>query len=69
MTHKVTVIVHEAGERRELIFTGVQGGGKGIEFNSREATLTLWSEKGNLLNERWVVPFVSHYCVEDELEW
>lgn len=69
MTHKVTVIVLEDGVRRELIFEDIQAGGKGIEFNSREATLTLWTEKGKLLNTRHVVPFVSHYCVEDELEW
>lgn len=69
MTHRVTVIVLEEGVRRELIFDNIQGGGKGIEFDSKTATLTLWTEKGNLLNIRWVVPFVSHYCVEDELEW
>lgn len=68
MTHKVTVIVVENDQRRELIFTDIQHG-KGIEFDSSKAALTLWTEKGNLLNIRWVVPFVSHYCVEDELVW
>ena len=67
MTHKVTVIVLENDVRRELIFTDIST--NGIEFNSKEEKLTLWTEKGKLLNTRWVVPFVSHYCVEDELEW
>ena len=68
MTHKVTVIVVENDQRRELIFTDIIHS-TGIEFNSNKATLTLWTEKGKLLNIRWVVPFVSHYCVEDELVW
>lgn len=68
MTHKVTVIVVENDNRRELIFTDIIHA-KGIEFDSSKATLTLWTEKGSLLNTRWVVPFVSHYCVEDELDW
>lgn len=67
MTHKVTVIVLEEGVRRELIFSNVST--NGMEFSGSKATLTLWTEKGSLLNTRWVVPFVSHYCVEDELEW
>ncbi len=68
MTCKVTVIVLEESKRRELIFTGITRAG-GVEFNSQESTLTLWEDKGKLLNTRWIVPFVSHYCVEDELEW
>jgi hypothetical protein len=67
MTHKVTVIVHEAGKRRTLIFTDIST--RGMEFDSKNATLTLWTEKGKLLNTRHVVPFVSHYSVEDELAW
>lgn len=67
MTHRVTVIVLEEGVRRELIFTDVST--NGMEFSASKATLTLWTEKGSLLNTRWVVPFVSHYCVEDELSW
>jgi hypothetical protein len=67
MTHRVTVIVLEEGVRRELIFTDVLT--NGMEFRANKAELTLWTKKGELLNTRWVVPFVSHYCVEDELEW
>lgn len=67
MTHTVTVIVLEEGVRRELEFTGIMT--NGIEMNNETKTLTLWEEKGKLLNSRWVVPFVSHYCVVDELEW
>jgi len=69
MTCTVMVIVLEEGVRRELEFTGIQGGGKGVEFNAETATLTLWEEKGKLLNTRWVVPFVSHWSVTDELSW
>lgn len=68
MTHRVTVIVLEEGVRRELIFSDIIHS-TGIEFSLKEQTLTLWTEKGKLLNSRWVIPFVSHYCVEDELEW
>ncbi|AYB70841.1 hypothetical protein SEA_YABOI_263 [Streptomyces phage Yaboi] len=67
MTHTVTVIVLEEGVRRELEFTGIMT--NGIEMNNETKTLTLWEERGKLLNTRWVVPFVSHYCVVDELEW
>lgn len=67
MTFTVTVIVLEEGTTRELIFNDIQK--SGIEFDASKATLTLWTEKGSLLNTRWVVPFVSHYCVSDELQW
>jgi hypothetical protein len=66
MTHKVTVIVNEGDKRTELIFDDIIQA-TGIEFS--KGTLTLWTEKGKLLNTRHVIPNVSHYCVEDELEW
>jgi len=67
MTRTVTVIVLEEGIRRELEFTGIMD--NGIEFDVKTGTLTLWEEKRKLLNSRWVVPFVSHYNVTDELQW
>lgn len=66
MTHKVTVIVNEGDKRTELIFDDIIHT-TGIEFS--KGVLTLWTETGKLLNTRHVIPNVSHYCVEDELEW
>lgn len=63
---RITVIVIEEGERTELVFRNIDG--DTMHFSLKDRTLLL-PDKGSLLNTRWVVPFVSHYCVEDELEW
>ncbi|AXH67199.1 hypothetical protein SEA_WOFFORD_259 [Streptomyces phage Wofford] len=63
---RITVIVLEDDRRAELIFENIDG--DRMEFNSKDRVLVL-PVKGSLLNEQWVVPFVSHYCVQNELEW
>lgn len=61
---RVTVIVLEEGSRKELEFRNIDG--EGMQFSKGTLILPVFK---SLLNEAWTVPMVSHYCVQDELQW
>lgn len=61
---RITVIVLEEGVRRELEFRNIDG--DMMQYSKGTLLLPVYK---SLLGEMWVVPQVSHYCVQGELQW